>query len=234
VPPPVIDDCYIDDGRCEGGGVNAEPVFEIWPSVVERLVRWSLYYWAVVLAGFVLLIPEALILLAIRGEIAGPLGPVGEVLLAVGWVLLAIPFVRWVHRFNTRFVDRSTLRLTPHTLSLGRHGRTEIDLDNVHEVYFVVRRLIRRPRYISADRRRFHLMLLVLVDGSLVPVSTSNAASVDHPPSPTVDAFTRALIAALGPKLRDREPLPAQAEHYLGRGNRNRRHPAPHTPIRRW
>lgn len=187
------------------GTMNGHPVVEVRPLLIERLILWSLYYWAVVVAGLVLALPVALIF-------GGQSGPVGRVLVVAGWVLLAVPFVLWVHRFNARFLDRATLRLAGTTLSLGRHGQTEISLDDVRHAYFVARRTIRRPRYVSADRSGFDLMLLVLADESLLPLA----------PAPT--PVTGALIAALDPKLRDHEPLPSYAQRHLRRSRLNRRH----------
>jgi hypothetical protein len=195
--------------------MRAEPAIEIGPSLPERIVYLTLYYWAVVLAGFVLVALEALVAIAVHGEFAGKVGPVGTALLAVAWMLLAVPFVGLARRVNTRFLDRSTWRLTPRELSIGRRGQTEVSLDTVHAVHFVARRLLRRPRCTSADRHRFHLMLLVLTDGSLVPLAP--------PAHPNADPLIQALIAALEPKLRDREPLPAHVRHFLGRRHHNRR-----------
>jgi hypothetical protein len=71
--------------------MSVDAVVQVRPPLVERVVHVTFYYWAVVLAGAVFLVPESLVVIAINGEFGGSLGPVGVAFAAVGWAVVAVP-----------------------------------------------------------------------------------------------------------------------------------------------
>ncbi|MFK3985687.1 hypothetical protein ACI2K4_35660 [Micromonospora sp. NPDC050397] len=199
------------------------------PGLIARMAFAQFYYWAVVVAGGILVAIELPVLLLVRGEISGQLSPVGRVLVVVGWLALCVPLWRVAHRINVYFLDRTTMRLTPTTLLLGRHEQTVVDLADVRAAYFVSRHGLGGRRARAASRRMFNVLLLVMTDGTLVPLSPPPGSFVDLEPvqSPGVGgvmSLVRTIVDLLEPVLQENEPPPPEALPFLHPLEANRRY----------
>jgi hypothetical protein len=191
----------------------------VWPTIVARLVYLPLYTFPFMVGGCVLWAMEYPIVLALRGSFSGPLPGWARLILGLAWLALAIPLLVLVHRIIRYFLDRATLRLTPTTLYLGRAERP-VSLDRVRDAYFVTQHGLGRRKYRSAKRRQFDVLLLVLGDGSVVPLSPPPGTFTDLIPvtyaaTANVAQFLHAIVELLEPKLREGEPLPPHALPFL-------------------
>lgn len=140
------------------------------PTIVAYLVYLPLYVFPPILGSCVLLAIEYPILIVTTGHLSGPLPGWALPLILLAWIAATIPFVVLVHRIVRYFLDRARLRLTPDTLYLGRVEQP-VRLDRVRESYFVSQHGLGRRKYRVARRSAFNVLLLVLDDGSLVPIS---------------------------------------------------------------
>ena len=198
------------------------------PTVVARLVYLPCYLFPPMAGGVLLLLIEIPIVMLAQGSFSGPVPGWALPLLAIGWIVLSLPFFVPVHRMIRFFLDRARLRLTPSTLYLGR-AEQPVPLDRVRSAYFVSQHGLGRRKYRTASRHVFHVLLLVLDDGSLVPLSPPPGQFTGLEPdtyaaTTNVAQFLHAIVAVLEPKLRDREPLPPEALPYLHPLESNRLH----------
>jgi hypothetical protein len=93
-----------------------------------------------------------------------------------------------------------------------------------------------RRRYEVVTRHRFNLLLLVLADGSFVPLAPVLREFGDGTPPLILGTFVETLLASLGSKVRDSGPVPPAAMPFLRRSAVNRLHypadPLPSLPRR--
>jgi hypothetical protein len=108
------------------------------------------------------------------------------------------------------------------------------------DAYFVTQHGLGRRKYRTAKRRLFNVLLLVLDDGSLVPLSPPPGQFTDLVPdmyaaTAGVTEFLHTIVELLEPKLREGEPLPPEALPYLHPMESNRLHhpskPRPTGPL---
>jgi hypothetical protein len=209
--------------------VSGEFSIRVRPGLIGRLAFAQFYYWAIPIAGGILVAIEFPIVFAIRGEISGRLPPAVMMLLAVAWVALATPLWRVAHRINIYFLDRTALRLTPTTLYLGRHEQTAIALADIRAAYFATQHGLGQRKSRTATKRVFNILLLVLADGSLVPLSPPPGTFIDlepamNPGASNVLPFIRTVVSLVESVLRENEPLPPEALPFLHPLEANRRH----------
>jgi len=201
---------------------------QVRPTVVARMVFLPLYMLPLPIAGGLVLLIEYPIVVAAKGSFTGQLPAWALPLIALVWLGFAIPLFIWTYKVIRFFLDRAMLLLTPTTLYLGRAGEP-VHLDRVHDAYFVTQHGLGSRKYRTAKRGLFNVLLLVLDDGSLVPLSPPPGQFTDLIPemyaaTTNVAQFLHAIVAILEPKLREGEPLPPQALPFLHPMESNRLH----------
>lgn len=131
------------------------------------------------------------------------------------------------------------MRLTPGTLFLGRHEQTAIALADVRAAYFVTRHGLGGRKARAANRNVFNVLLLVMADGSLVPLSPPPGTFIDlepvqNPGVGNVMSLVRTIVDLLEPVLQENEPPPPEAPPFLHPLEANRRYdpsqPPPTSP----
>jgi hypothetical protein len=213
-------------------------VIVVRPTIVARIVYLPLYVFAPTIAGVPVYLVTAPIFFLVTGRWTGRIHPVALAFVFLAWAALTIVAARWIHRVVGFFVDRATLALTAENLYLGR-TMVPVAIGEIREAYFAGKRFLRGYR--TANRRAYNTLLLVLDDGSFVPLSPPPGTFVGEEPAmpaatSNVGLFMRTLTAMVEPVLREDKPLPPAALPYLHPAEANRLHHPSKPPPRtlRW
>jgi hypothetical protein len=196
---------------------------EVRPGLFGWPTFWLMYAAAGNLGAMAATLVLVLPMLALGDS---PARPVLAVVATVLWVAGVVLAVRWAHPKIVRFIDRAHFRLTEDHLYLGRGDKLTVDLRDVIDVWFGTRTSGGSATR-AATRHGYRVMVLRLLNGQFVPISPPpgffvGGETVDPVEMP-VGAVVRggsdlmtALLARLGPVLRDGDEMPPRMRELSG------------------